>query len=286
MPMAYMLAKGPIMSLLETMANGRTTAELQQIQNVLDGLRDGTRLTQLPLFDSANQPGGSDLIDRLENYWFGRAQQADQTWVDQPAFDPQNPKPTGYWRGYHGDVESVLRQTMVRAVEVALGIDGGQGVSDRTRHWPVEVFWACPHPWVEGWVTWRSDPDDPAVGQVTVVFATPGDTVNQIAADPTDPPEPPSPVPLADLPAVSSHGMWLVSESKHAAHTVYKMVQLHEDSAVDMILDLVAIMVGSDRDTWFVPSPTTLHQGFGDIVTVDIPAAHGGPVPEGVPYVP
>lgn len=285
MPMPYMLAKGPIMSVLETIANGGSPQGLATLQQSLDGLRGGARITTLAGLDSQNLATPYSPIYRVERYWFGRSQ-VDNGYVDQPAFDPADPQPTGYWRGYYGDVESIMRETIIRAIEVSLGIDTTQNVADRTRQWPIEVFWACPHPWVEGWVTWRCDPNNKADGQVTAIFATPADTVNQITTRPLEPADPPTPLTQGVSPGTEAQGMWLISQSDHISHTVYRQVDIPNGSAVDRILDSLAFLIGMPSQVWTVPSPTTLRQGDGPVVTVELPPEHGGPIPGGMPYVP
>ncbi len=86
------------------------------------------------------------------------------------------PQQTGYWRGYHGDVEKIVRTTLMRAAEVALGVEHETPPqiqhSDVRRHWPAEFFWVCGTDRFEGYVTWRSVLRKRR-GQVTVVFVTP-----------------------------------------------------------------------------------------------------------------
>jgi hypothetical protein len=82
---------------------------------------------------------------------------------------------TGFWRQYYGDVEAIVRQTVISALEVSLGLPSGSTERDAvTRHLPLEIFWKCPQPWFEGWVTWRLHESTSDKGQVTVVLATPG----------------------------------------------------------------------------------------------------------------
>lgn len=288
MPMAYMLTKGPVLSVLEVLADATTPDGLALLEATLAGLRDpGRRLTELAGPDAASAQGPGDLVGRLERNWFGRTD-AGGTWVDQPAFDPANPSATGYWRNYHGDVEAIVRETLVRAVEVSLGLAAGGAVAQRTRHWPVEAFWMCAHPWVEGWVTWRDHGG--GHGQVTVVLATPGDTVNHMATRPLDPPAPhgvtgPVPDPVeATSPGSGTQGMWLVSQSEHRRHRIGGIVK-PEGAVVLVVVDVPALLQGLPSQEWVVPTPTTFHEGVGPVVTVEVPGVHGGPVP-GIAYDP
>lgn len=81
---------------------------------------------------------------------------------------------TGFWQGYHGDVEEVVRVTLRCALEVSFGVARlGQRPGPGHGRLPIELLWLCPMRWVEGWVTWRYDPGS-GLGQVTVLLATPG----------------------------------------------------------------------------------------------------------------
>ena len=294
MPMPYMLSKGPIMSVLESIANGTTAAEVARLQQNLTGWRNNAPITSLPAFD-LDQPGRRPrrrLRRRHGSTSTGSAIPscpAAPSAPKQPAFDPANPKPTGYWKGYYGDVEGLMRETMIRAVEVSRGLAAGQDLAQATRLWPVEVFWACPHPWVEGWVTWREhetvtkNGKTTSKGQVTVIFATPSDTVNQIATDPMTPPDPPAPT-LAQSPGAGAQGMWLISESDHVPHLAYKLVDVPAGSSVDTVLDRLALLVGRPAQQWTIPVPTTLREGVEPIITVELPGAHGGVVPGGLGF--
>ena len=77
-----------------------------------------------------------------------------------------------WWHGYAGDVYEIMRQTMITAAEVSLGIEPGQDprTAGRKDPWPIELFWHCGQNWFEGWVTWRRNGPG---GQVTVLLCTP-----------------------------------------------------------------------------------------------------------------
>ena len=102
----------------------------------------------------------------MNTHWFGRIHNpATGAWEEQAAFNPINPTSTGYWRNWYGDAGGIVAQTFIRAVEVSLGLDHVPPDTDVShlhprRCWPIEVFWRCPAPWFEGWVTWRRDDAD------------------------------------------------------------------------------------------------------------------------------
>ena len=106
-------------------------------------------------------------------------------WIAPYAHGLRNWPVTGFWVQYFGNVEEIVRQTLIRTIEVSLGLQHGEDVPSGgpRRVLPIELFWKCPQRWFEGWVTWRWD-ETHGTGQVTTMFATPG--VGQARA-----PEPP-----------------------------------------------------------------------------------------------
>jgi hypothetical protein len=119
--------------------------------------------------------------------WFGKEEDAQHpgTFVRPPL--PTSPTPTGFWKAYEGDVEGIVRETLRRGIEVALGVAHNVAVPqapyEPSRHWPIELFVKCAQGWVEGWVTWRRRGDGPRGGQVTILISTPGDGPNQAGPD-------------------------------------------------------------------------------------------------------
>lgn len=86
--------------------------------------------------------------------WFG--------YVDGPSglVPPSKPPPpgtcqTGQWMGYVGDVESIVRQTLIRAIEVSFKVGPGGAVPvPPTTVRPMYFALKCPQQWFEGWVYW------------------------------------------------------------------------------------------------------------------------------------
>ena len=221
MPMPYTLSKGRILTVLEDMLNPVTDEETERLFRGLADLRDpDTLLTYVGLVDSTNLEDPSvaaPLDDRLNEYWFGFEPDGSGGWDPQPGYGPGH-QTTGYWLDYCGDVEGILRETLARTIELAFGIPAGGDRSDATRAdrpWEVEIFWKCPNPWFEGWVTWRRSRRHPEEGQVTTIIATPADALNSIRRVPADPGRgaPPLVTPTG-VPDVGQ-GMWLVTQSTH-----------------------------------------------------------------------
>lgn len=190
----------------------------------------------------------------------------------------------GFWSQYYGDPEAIVRETLVRALEVSFGVDHDQEVPERPdRQLPLELFWKCPQRWFEGWVTWRLDPPT-CTGQVTVIFATPGSGKPLIERpeDGTDPRLPTStrtvrrddaPVqPAAGNPdRAAEHapkGMWVVS---HRDHLLVPPVRSYEPAPLG---------------EWRVPPFGPSYVGVGPVVVVEPSEADGGVRPYGRRYEP
>lgn len=289
--MPYHLDKGPVMTFLEEVLNG----EPSQVVAGLEGLRTGTDLFQLGGVD----PSTGTLEHRLRTNWLGQSQvtvAGVPAYVDQEPLSPADPRPTGYWKGYHGDVGAVLREALIRTAEVSLGLEHDEmvpttpdGAPAPPRRWPVEVFWACPNPWFEAWITWRDhgvDPGGVSRGQVNLLLKTPGDDVNTTISDLTAPPNA-YPGMLDPAAATTTQGMWVVSHARHVAHSTVQMQQVPPDSPLDALLDAMQDLLEAEFGTqeanpvWQVPRFATLWEGsrVGDapeIAVVSIPHADGG----------
>jgi hypothetical protein len=276
MPMPYTLTRGPLLTLLENALNPESSAERVARDEVLTMLRGGTPLAQIPWVTSTPVRNvaipGTTLDIRLEEDWLGI-----------PPVPGQGT--TGYWVGYKGDVDGVLREGLIRAIEVSLGIAHDDSPAEATRDWPVDVQWKCPNPYFEVWVTWRRHPDDR--GQVNVLIATPPDRVNRLVTEPRFPPPaagiPPVPTPLAEpTTADDTQGMWLVAHEHHAPLVHHRRI----DTRPEGIAETVQLNAGErlplpdlDADTWNIPLPTTVWEDTGDVVVVAPPTYAGGAVP-------
>lgn len=218
--MPYHLEKGPILSVLESFAND----DVNRRKAALAALRANTPLVQVGVVDSTTLKGGphptvAALVAHINQHWFGMTKAADGSWQPQAAFDPAQPATTGHWQHYHGPVEQILRETLIRAAEVSLGIDHGAPIPAKPpQQWPVEFFWKCPQPWFEGWVTWRSHGG--GQGQVTVILATPADTgvVLDSPLNGRDRVKNPTSI-RGRRGQVARQGMWVVTATQHTQVT-------------------------------------------------------------------
>lgn len=276
MPMPYTLTRGPLLTLLENALNPGSTAEEAVRNEVLTMLRGGTSLAQIPWVTSTPVRNvalpGSTLDIRLEEDWLGI-----------PPVPGRGT--TGYWVGYTGDVDGVLREGLIRAIEVSLGLAHDASPAEATRGWPVDVQWKCPNPYFEVWVTWRRHQE--GRGQVNLLIATPPDRVNRLVTEPRFPPPvsgvPPVPTPLAEpTTADDQQGMWLVTHERHTPLVHHRRI----DTRTHGVTETVQLNAGErlpvpelDKDTWDIPLPTTVWEDTGDVVVVAPPTYAGGAVP-------
>jgi hypothetical protein len=299
--MPYQLEKGPYFSVTESMLNfGGNCAERLALLKLM--IR-GTDPNQLPTLESRTLNRGplSDAAARFEHmntHWFGRIQTSSGQWRDQDPFDINNPKPTGYWRQWYGNAGGIVAQTFIRAVEVSLGIDHVQPGASldslvATRCWPIEVFWRCPAPWFEGWVTWRREGSKAPSGDglfdrframVTSIFGRGGDDDGHVTVHLHTPSHCGSVLLLSPLRAapfdaiadydphpVSSNmnrGMWVIAHKEQIQHNFY------------------AVTEPSPPGSFPLPMFGPMVESVGEIVTVQPNEPDGGVLADGRPYTP
>ncbi|MGQ0431539.1 MAG: hypothetical protein ACT452_03925 [Microthrixaceae bacterium] len=215
--MPYSLEKGPYFSVIEDFANGSRARMIETLAH----LRSGAPISQLRALDSTTLDKGpystQQLADHLNTDWFGFVKDATGAWVRQPPFDTNSADHTGFWMEWYGDCEAVFRETLIRGCEVSLGLDHGQVPRGQAtpRYWPVEIFWRCPIPWFEGWVTWRRHGTGAGDGQVTLLISTPGHG-HPLRNTPLRQNEPAGSGYARDASrAEGPQGMWVVSQSYH-----------------------------------------------------------------------
>jgi hypothetical protein len=248
--MPYHLEKGGLMAVFDDMSANASTKELC---TCLDGLRNGLPIEQVGPFGATALGTGSgwpvSVVEHLNRDWFGYvpgASATDPDWIP----DPANPPDTGWWVNYRGNVEKIVRRTMVHALEVSLGVPswdspaGGSHVAAvATRRWPISYLVKCSQAFFEGWISWTNTP-----GAVTVVFATPADRGIVWADPPIDrsrlrsgpldpylfqpPGKPPAWYPVEAPPLTDNHGMVVVT---HRDHDVELSTQFVEETLADVL---------------------------------------------------
>ena len=130
--MPYLLDKGPYFEVIEDLLSNRG----KRIE-ILGSLRGGAALaTSWASTRAVSSPTGRTpdyRVEHLNEDWFGMTNNAGaRDWQKQP-----NKFPTGFWRGYQGDPEAILRDAMKRTIEVSLGLPPGSrgarapGIGDR-----------------------------------------------------------------------------------------------------------------------------------------------------------
>jgi hypothetical protein len=248
----------------------------------LEYLRDTSKPISLgPIVGSTTLDGGplktsKQRADHLDKDWFGMVQDASGAWHKQPdkAYDPVTNPRIGYWQNYWGDVESLTRETFVRAAEVALGLQHDEQLApEQLEHltwphhfWPISVYTKCPQPWFEGWVTWRSWGEGANDGEVIVHLHTPGHDGGQITTEPTKG--------LNTAPALDpqqadgQNGMWLITSRRH--HVEPPVVTSHP----------------TEHGKWPLPTVGQVVKDDGPVVVLCPDEIDGGVAPSGRPYQP
>lgn len=250
--MPYHLEKGPLLSVLDAFVN---TGSDERLVNALKKLRAGAPLTSIGPFDSPNLYHPSfpfpyrqqaDLVAHFNNHWLGQA----------PLNANTDGRQTGHWQFYTGPVEEIVRETLIRALELVLGVrhDPNDAAPQPTRHWTIDFWWKCPQPWFEGWVTWRNTK---SAGHVTVIFATPSDDGvvlrNPTAEATSVPPDVTN----------ATEGSWLISSKTHT-----------------QVLQLTAVWTPLGKLVF----PSTWTTDPGPVVTLSPKLGSGGAANGGFPY--
>lgn len=286
--MPYALDKGPYFSIVEDFVNGdRGRAVL-----ALERLRAGHPIADLGPLDGAigGPMKNGELKAHVNEDWFGM-RPAPAGWIPQADFDKATKTSTGFWEHWYGDAEGIFRETVRRALEVSLGIGHEEPVTARRtrggRHWRIALFWNCPHPWYEGWVTWQRWDRTPHGGHVTVVINTPAHrpappegaesrSKDRDTGELWNSPVKPAVDPKADAPyevdpaeAKGDNGMWVVGQ-------VLNQEWVPDASAAKT----------SPPGSWRPPVLGNPIHSVGEVVTVAIAERDGGVLPGGRPYVP
>jgi hypothetical protein len=214
-PMPYVMEIGQVFSFLNDYLE-----DPARMKQMLIDLRDDTvtRVSMMDFFKNGNWPAnapGAAVASHIETDWFGW----DPITGVQDPFVPNHPVPTGWWTRWYGTADTITRETLKRALEVALGVphDGATEFTPQ-RSWRVMVNWTCGAPMYQGWVAWQWDEDDPQEGFVLVTFTTPGNGSALNATPhrpgwPKAPSSPPGPPDYEDAATtVGNYGMWVIGD--------------------------------------------------------------------------
>lgn len=187
---------------------------------------------------------------------------------------------TGFWFQYHGNVEGIIRESLIRGIEIALGLEHDAEVPEDgpERVLPIELFWKCPQRWFEGWITWRWDRTH-RTGQVMIMFATPGSGKPVLQSpglgqnallEPSSIVDEDRPAPIGPGPSEpdrnafqSPKGMWVVSQTDHVQ------------------LPATPDERGSTAGDWIIPPFGPSYVGAGPVICVQPAEEDGGVRPFG-----
>jgi hypothetical protein len=303
--MPHAMEKGGTLSVIESFVNGSKERALKALRD----LRAGVPVVDIGALSSQNLYQGTPwqdreaLVRRISIDWWGMKEGArdpnnQPTYTKQQPWSTSNPT-TGFWLHWHGDAEGVFRETMIRALEVSLGMahektqafdPAPKPVNDApTRHWPISIYWNCPHPWYEGWVCWLRHDETPAqqkaerAGRVIVVVHTPahgGPHSSPLFNSPVRysglaPGQPYQLYPTGDAPNVN--GMWVVSQLFHAPW---------DYPSGDAEAGISTNNAPSGSAQWSPPVLGRPHASVGPVVVVAPSERDGGVMPNGRAFQP
>jgi hypothetical protein len=290
--MPYHLEKGMLMAVFDDMSANASTTELC---TCLDRLRNGRAIEECGPFDAAALYGSGwpvDVVEHLNRDWFGYMPNP-STATAAPKWVPQVPADldTGWWVNYCGNVEKIVRRTMIHALEVSLGVPswdspaGGAHVAAvATRRWPISYLVKCSQAFFEGWISWTNTP-----GAVTVVFATPADRgivwatpdpleASRLRSGPLDwalfqpPGKPAALYPIENPSLTDNHGMVVIT---HRDHDVQLSSQFVDETLGDVLTILTRGTPPQD-----IPIPEWGGRweadSIDDVVCVSPSMRHGG----------
>ena len=258
--MPYNLERGPYLAMLEDLINRDPWRCLESLR---DPEKPVTALLRDPPVPIEHGPYRDTalLADHIDRDWFGIKPDAGG---DGPT--------SRYWYYWQGDAQAIVRETMIRTIEVALGLDHGETGRDAgRRRWHVSLLTACGIRWFEGWISWRQVGTEPENGHVVVVLLTPthGKPAEATLLRPTHstPAHPGRPYAVNPARAEGDQGLW----------------------AVGAVLERRADPDPASAQ-WLAPGqfprphlgPTYI--GEGQVVVVAPPEDQGGVLPEGRPY--
>jgi hypothetical protein len=259
--MPYNLEQGPYLAMLEDLIN-------RDPQRCLRSLRDPEKpLTDILRHPAINIQGGpyqttAQLADHIDTDWFG--------------IKPDSPEPTGtsrYWSYWRGDAQGIVRETILRAVEVALGLDHDEplGAGEPRQRWHISLLTACGIRWFEGWISWRRVSNAAEGGHVVIFLLTPthGKPAEPTLLRPTSsaPGTPGAPYQVNPVRAEGDQGLWAVGALLEQRHDP-------EPASARWV----------SPGTFPRPQLGPTYEGRGEVVVVAPSETQGGVLPDGRPY--
>jgi hypothetical protein len=297
--MPYHWEKGVVNLLLEQQFN-RGRAELSGIlRTLLDATgAENWVLGVLPEFEEADLEAarhqtGRQALEHFCEHWLGMDSSAgDGSWT--PRRQPGDR--TGYWVSYTGNVEQIVRKTLIWAFELALGLERGEPPETYRRTDPphrIELFNVCPFPWFEGWVV-RRPVDASGRGLISICWLTPSHVGSVVAESPVA--HQPSAAATAfehavpsfeddyelldcpwDHPRISDRPRVKAADRQFATWVVTH--RTHQPTTSPLRVDDSTMASGFGE--WTLPRTTT-YEGVEDIVIVAPSLAAGGITHDGI----
>lgn len=252
--MPYRHEKGPWWSVAESFVNDSVEGQARRIA-ALRNLEAGRPITEMfGVLDTPTMDKGPHTYDERMSHamrdFFGGVYEEDGS------FTPDEKPDTGMWINYHGNVEGIMREGLIRCLRISLGLTGDDVLwddADVTRCIPIRFQWTCPSAWFETWIEWAPEGvtfkiNTPAEGHP--ILATPAGGRKTII----DPP-------LYDA---SEQGMVLVSHSTH-------LVDARDTTG--------PVKYGEMHLPWIS------YMGVGPVVTVEPHEIDGGVAAQGREYI-
>jgi hypothetical protein len=161
--MPYNLEKGPYLAMFEDILNRDPVRCLRSLRNLDQPVTAMLRQAKSDI-DGGPYRTTADLADHIDQHWLG---------ID-PGTGQRDQGRSHYWAYWEGDAQAIVRETLMRAIEVALGMEhGARPPRSPAQRWHISLLTACGIRWFEAWLTWQRLGDDPGAGQVSVLLLTP-----------------------------------------------------------------------------------------------------------------
>src|SRR5580693_6032643 len=126
--MPYNLEQGPYLAMLEDLINKNPVRCLNSLRDAGKPVTDILRNPSIDIPGRHHHQTTAALADHIDKDWFGikPGSQSDPT--------------SRYWSYWEGDAQGIVRETIVRAIEIALGLDHGAAAPDGDRQqWHVSL---------------------------------------------------------------------------------------------------------------------------------------------------